>query len=325
MKKHALLFALFVGCIVLSGAAIIGYQDIAVITTPGNPASGYDRLYVTSGGGLGCLTSGGANCIPTGAGSPLTTKGDMYTFGTANTRLAVGTNGQVLYSNSGATNGVDWEAPISLTTTGTSGAATYTPGNPNVLNIPNYAGGGGGLTPVGTPTCSGSAVCTTATGSAVVTTAGTTVTFASIPGTYSNLHLMVCGRTTRASTQDAVLIGLNGDLTAADYNSIFQNTSGGTVSSGLSNGSLSAVDNIAGNSSTSSRQGCFVAEIGAYAGTIFQKIIYTTGSFDAGVSGLQIELGGANWISTAAVTSIVLTPGVGPNFIAGSSFYLYGY
>jgi hypothetical protein len=41
---------------------------------------------------------------------------------------------------SAATAGTDYQAPISLTTTGTSGAATFVG---NVLNIPQYTGGGG--------------------------------------------------------------------------------------------------------------------------------------------------------------------------------------
>ena len=44
---------------------------------------------------------------------------------------------------SAATAGTDYQAPISLTTTGTSGAATFAG---NVLNIPQYSGGGGGGT-----------------------------------------------------------------------------------------------------------------------------------------------------------------------------------
>jgi hypothetical protein len=59
------------------------------------------------------LDGTGAYSTPAGgATSPLTTKGDLYTFATANARLPVGTNGQVLTANSGAANGVDWEAPI---------------------------------------------------------------------------------------------------------------------------------------------------------------------------------------------------------------------
>jgi hypothetical protein len=42
---------------------------------------------------------------------------------------------------SAATSGTDYQAPITLTTTGTSGAATFVG---NTLNIPQYTGGGGG-------------------------------------------------------------------------------------------------------------------------------------------------------------------------------------
>ena len=42
------------------------------------------------------------------------------------------------FSNAAA--GTDYQAPITLTTTGTSGAATFIS---NTLNIPQYSGGGG--------------------------------------------------------------------------------------------------------------------------------------------------------------------------------------
>lgn len=42
-----------------------------------------------------------------------------------------------------ATAGTDYQVPITLTTTGTSGAATFSSGT---LNIPQYSGGGGGVT-----------------------------------------------------------------------------------------------------------------------------------------------------------------------------------
>ena len=93
----------------LSGVAVLGYQDLQIISAPGNPASGNLRFFGTTGA-LNCLTSGGGNCLA-GVGSPLTTKGDLYTFAAANARLGVGTNAYVLTANSGATNGIDWEAP----------------------------------------------------------------------------------------------------------------------------------------------------------------------------------------------------------------------
>ena len=72
------------------------------------------------------------------------TKGNIFTGNGSNvpTVLSPGANGKVLTANSSASNGIDYEAPISLTTTGTSGAASLTSGNPYVLNIPNYSSGG---------------------------------------------------------------------------------------------------------------------------------------------------------------------------------------
>src|SRR6185437_5324749 len=71
---------------------------------------------------------------------------------------------------SAATAGTDYQAPITLTTTGTSGAATFIG---NTLNIPQYTGGGGSgtVTSVGM-TGDGTVFQTSVTGSPV-TTSGT--------------------------------------------------------------------------------------------------------------------------------------------------------
>lgn len=45
-----------------------------------------------------------------GGSSPLTTKGDLYTYDTGDARLAVGTNGQVLSANSATATGLEWIA-----------------------------------------------------------------------------------------------------------------------------------------------------------------------------------------------------------------------
>jgi hypothetical protein len=44
--------------------------------------------------------------------SPLTTKGDLFTFSTVNARLGVGTDGHVLTADSVAATGIKWAAPV---------------------------------------------------------------------------------------------------------------------------------------------------------------------------------------------------------------------
>lgn len=77
--------------------------------------------------------------IPTGAGSPLTTKGDLYTFSTVNVRLAIGANDTVLVADSSATTGNKWSATLAGLTLTTPTIASFTNATHNHQNA---AGGG---------------------------------------------------------------------------------------------------------------------------------------------------------------------------------------
>ena len=119
---------------------------------------------------------------------------------------------------SAATAGTDYQAPITLTTTGTSGAATFTS---NTLNIPQYAGGGSGtVTSVaGTGTVSGVSLTGTVTTSGNLTLGGT---LAVTPSNFAS------------QTANNVLAAPNGSsgiptfraLVAADVPTLNQNTTG---------------------------------------------------------------------------------------------------
>jgi hypothetical protein len=72
----------------------------------------------------------GSAWVSVGGSSPLTTKGDLYTYSTTDARLAVGTNGHVLTADSTAATGIKWAAPagggkvLQVVYAGTSTAVT---------------------------------------------------------------------------------------------------------------------------------------------------------------------------------------------------------
>ena len=59
------------------------------------------------------LTYSGSAWVAVGGGSPLTTKGDLYTFSTVDARLGVGANGTTLVADSAEATGLKWAAASS--------------------------------------------------------------------------------------------------------------------------------------------------------------------------------------------------------------------
>jgi len=116
--------------------------QLIIGSTAGSPAA----ASLTAGAGISITP--GSNSISiaasSGAGSPLTTKGDIYTFSTVNDRLPVATgDGKVLQVSSGAATGLAYSTPTYPSASGTSGKFLISDGTNNIYStstIPTSAG-----------------------------------------------------------------------------------------------------------------------------------------------------------------------------------------
>lgn len=101
---------------VLTAAAANGYLASQVVMVFASAAARTSAIASPQEGMISYLKdtnatqyySGSAWVSIGGSGSPLTTKGDLYTYSTTDARLGVGTNGQVLTADSAEATGLKW-------------------------------------------------------------------------------------------------------------------------------------------------------------------------------------------------------------------------
>jgi hypothetical protein len=95
--------------ITLSGA-VTGTGTTSISTTLANAIVGISNLSATGTPGATTYLRGDGTWSTPAGSSPLTTKGDLFTYSTVNVALPVGTNGQVLSSDSTTLTGLKWVA-----------------------------------------------------------------------------------------------------------------------------------------------------------------------------------------------------------------------
>jgi len=151
------------------------------------------------------------------------------------------------------------------------------------------------------------------------------VTFSSIPQTYSHLQLRIIGRTNRGSSLDNIIINFNGDTGANYYSRRLEGDGSGAYSDGygLSNqpaGFLVPTSADAANAFTGG-----VMDILDYTSTVKNKTTRALRGIDLNGSG-YMTLGSVLWMPTTpvAITSINLLSQNGANISQHSSFALYG-
>lgn len=152
-----------------------------------------------------------------------------------------------------------------------------------------------------------------------------TITFSSIPGTYTNLVVSLFGRDTITGSSDLnVFLKINGDATAANYTAtegLFGTGSGTGSTSTASSTSGAFIAKIPGTSGDANALGVATITFPSYAATTFWKMVASVIAQNGGT--LQNALVSFRWKSTSAITSLTLTAG-GTAFANGTTATLYG-
>jgi hypothetical protein len=147
--------------------------------------------------------------------------------------------------------------------------------------------------------------------------AAASITFSSIPGTYTDLRLVLTGT---SATGQNLQIQFNGD-TATNYSDIILSGSGVSASSVAQTtasqiqGSYNA---FVGNVSPST----YGIDIFSYAGSTNKTVLVTASGDFNGSGGVDLVCG--LWRSTAAITQIVLKQVTGANFQTGTIATIWG-
>jgi hypothetical protein len=154
-------------------------------------------------------------------------------------------------------------------------------------------------------------------------TATASVTFSSIPATYTHLQLRYIARSSRTQTQGYIVTRFNGD-SGTNYSRHTVEGDGAAASSNAeSTVSYGSQYQIPAASASASIFGGGVIDILDYANTNKYKTLRAATGDDRNGGG-RIYLTSGLWQNTAAITSIVFTEYNGFNFEQYSSFALYG-
>jgi hypothetical protein len=152
----------------------------------------------------------------------------------------------------------------------------------------------------------------------------------SADGAFDHLMFILQLRTDRGSAIDGITVRFNSDGNASNYVSF--------TSKIIHSASLTTTEYVAGTyaggnldsaalgaSATGGYYPYVQMFIADYNGGAFKTVHFTGYHFStSGMSPSRVIHGGFVWLSASAITTITFTPEFGPNWVAGSSYSLYG-
>jgi hypothetical protein len=154
----------------------------------------------------------------------------------------------------------------------------------------------------------------------VLSSSAASVTFSSIPATYTDLVLRASTRTDNANVSTAVKLYFNNVTT--DTSATYIEGNGATVISGFPSAPV-LIFRADGATATSNTFGNAEIYIPSYTNTTAKKPVSSFGVHENNATTAYIDAVAALNNSNSAISRIDLD-GNGANFVSGSSFYLYG-
>lgn len=156
-----------------------------------------------------------------------------------------------------------------------------------------------------------------------LTSTASSVTFSAIPQGYTDLVLKMSVRSNRANTTDTIKINFNSD-TSALYSQTYLRGSGATTTSSRdSSFTYIPIQYATGDTTTTNTFSNIESYIPSY--TVSQdKPLSNFSAHENNTSTAFLFVNAGLYRSTSAISSIAISLVDGPNFVSGSSFYLYG-
>lgn len=150
-------------------------------------------------------------------------------------------------------------------------------------------------------------------------TAAPSVTFSSISQAYTDLILVITARGTTSASSTSVYFTTN--ITGSNYSSTWLLGNGSsTASSRYSNVGQGYLGYIAGGTTASDSRGNIIAHFMNYSNTTTNKNVISRGNAAEAETDSYVTL----IRGTSALSTITIGEGGGNNFVAGSTFTLYG-
>ena len=161
----------------------------------------------------------------------------------------------------------------------------------------------------------------------ILTSAQATVTLSSIPATYTDLVLQISARSSYAvDNQDPLVVRFNSD-TANNYSQTeLYGYQGNTIYASRA-GNIGYMQAYSAQTTNNPANIFSTVEmyIPNYTSTATKAVDITGMTEQSAASGVYItSINARQWRNAATISTITFTLQTGPNFVSGSSFYLYG-